>query len=183
MLLDLIHKIPNQMEEILGPEGRDQFLAFLEEALTVSKNAILEVSFQQYETVLKFEISQVYSAIEAVKTTLSGEIEKLRYEIAVKIVNLQGEILDLRAEMKINFSEVNSKILKLQFEFEMETAKIRKELKTEIADLRAETKTDFLELQKSIVDIHKTIATQTRWILGGMLGVATLFAAIGKVIN
>ncbi len=101
--------------------------------------------------------------------------------MAVKIVNLQGEVLDLRAEMKINFSEVNSKILKLQFEFEM--AKIRKELKTEIADLRAETKTDFLELQKSIVDIYKTISTQTRWILGGMLGVATLFAAIGKVIN
>lgn len=110
------------------------------------------------------------------KTTLSGEIEKLRYEVAVKIVNLQGEVLDLRAEMKINFSEVNSKILKLQFEFEMETAKIRKELKTEIADLRAETKTDFLELQKSIVDIYKTISTQTRWILGGMLGkLKTLF--------
>ncbi len=132
--------------------------------------------------------------------------------MAIKIVNLQGEILDLRAEMKINFSEVNSKILKLQFEFEMETAKIRKELgdfysdleteiaelrtelkteianlrtelKTEIAELRAETKTDFLELQKSIVDIHKTISVQTRWILAGMLGVATLSATIGKIIN
>ncbi len=28
MLLDLIHKIPNQMEEILGPEGRINFSLF-----------------------------------------------------------------------------------------------------------------------------------------------------------
>ncbi|QCO35895.1 hypothetical protein E4412_00580 [Leptospira interrogans] len=28
MLLDLIHKIPNQMEEILGPEGRINFWLF-----------------------------------------------------------------------------------------------------------------------------------------------------------
>ncbi|EMM93909.1 hypothetical protein LEP1GSC158_4517 [Leptospira interrogans serovar Zanoni str. LT2156] len=48
----------------MGPEGRDQFLAFLEEALTASKNATLEISFQQYETFLKSEISQVDSAIK-----------------------------------------------------------------------------------------------------------------------
>lgn len=50
--------------------------------------------------------------------------------------------------MKINFSEVNSKILKLQFKFEMETAKIRKELKTEIADLMSRNKNRFLRITK-----------------------------------
>ncbi|EMN48757.1 hypothetical protein LEP1GSC088_4016 [Leptospira interrogans str. L1207] len=47
-------------------------MAFLEEALTASKNATLEISFQQYETFLKSEISQVDSAIKQVKNCESS---------------------------------------------------------------------------------------------------------------
>ncbi|EKP06236.1 hypothetical protein LEP1GSC018_2000 [Leptospira kirschneri str. 2008720114] len=104
------------------------------------------------------------------------ETAKIRKELGDFYSDLEIEIAELRTELK-------TEIANLRAELKTEIANLRAELKTEIADLRAETKTDFLELQKSIVDIHKTISVQTRWILAGMLGVATLSAAIGKIIN
>ncbi|AYV56056.1 LA_3696 family protein [Leptospira kmetyi] len=165
MPVDLIHKIPIQIEETLGREGKDQFVAFLNEVFAELKNSIREDSFVQFETTLKPELIQVHSKMETLKMSLNGEIEKLRYDINLKNVNLQGEVKMEIAEIKIDM--VN----------------LRNELKTDIAELRAEMKSDLHELQKSIVDIHKTVAAQTSWILTGMFGVATLSAAMGKIIN
>ncbi|MCG6166339.1 LA_3696 family protein [Leptospira sanjuanensis] len=201
MMSDLVHKIPPRLEEILGSDGKEQFLVFLNEAFMISKNLILEAGHQRFETTLKSEISKIEVMMETFKTNFSGNLERLQHNVDLKIVKIHGEISELRAELKVNVNELHSKILFVQHKLEMDVAELRQEmgefrmelkdeiavlrteLKTDMANLRAEWKSDLLEVQKSIVDIHRAIAFQTRWILAGMVGVATLSAAIGKLIH
>nr|WP_246838774.1 hypothetical protein [Leptospira stimsonii] len=124
MGMDFIHRIPRKLEELLGPEGTDQFVVFLNDAFMASGTSTLETSVNLFDTTSHSESRNVFLNKEAMKTSVSAELEKLRYEI--KIEDVRGEVSNFRAEVNVEIAELRTEMAALRSEFKTDSANLRK---------------------------------------------------------
>ncbi|RHX87496.1 hypothetical protein DLM78_00280 [Leptospira stimsonii] len=158
MVMDFIQKLPRKLEDVLGTEGLDQFVDFLNSAFVASRAQILETSADRFELRVSTDISKIKIDLTAFKADMKNDF--LEFKILI-----QSENAKFRSEIRMDIADFNSEIRK------------------EIKELREETNQSRLEIVKSIVEIHKAIAVQTRWMFGAILGSAGLALAIEKILH
>lgn len=72
---------------------------------------------------------------------------------------------------------------RLERRLQEETNQIRMEmsgLRSDFSDLRADFADHRSEIKSEITELHKMIASQTRWIFGAMIGMVGIFSIIVK---
>ncbi|MBM9499955.1 hypothetical protein JWG44_06790 [Leptospira sp. 201903071] len=146
------------MEEVLGAEGVDQFVDFLNSAFDASRAQILETSSDRFERHLSIEIAKLKVEFMAFKTDIKNEFLEFKIQI-------QSENAKFRSEIRT------------------EIADFKAEIQKEIRELREDMTQSRLETFRSIGDIHKAIAVQTRWMFGAILGSVGLVFAIEKILH
>jgi len=120
--------------------------------------------------------------------SLPEEVAAVFGSAAPKFVDFLSSSFSVQRDEVIQMSA-----LSYEKSLEKEIAGVR----LEIAELRAEMKADFADVQKQISGLHKDISglhariaglhnditTQTRWILAGLIGAATLYPLITRLIS
>ncbi len=110
MTLPLIQKVPRKLEEVLGPQGTDDFVDFLNTAFSSTRNGTMEIVTERFER------------------RLMTETGKIREEMAAFRAEWKTDLADFRAEIKMEIAEFKSEI-------RTEFANMRSELKSEIAEI------------------------------------------------
>ncbi|WP_205273390.1 LA_3696 family protein [Leptospira ainazelensis] len=155
-----VHKIPNKLEEILGLDGSLQFRKFLNTTLNEFRNEIVGFSSNRFERRLHKEASALNEEIK--------ELRGIQSQTKEEIHLLRGEMNQWKLETTREFYLFRSEIQDSQSKFREEVFSHHNELK--------------VELKTEISEIHKTISTQTRWILAGMLGVGSFLLGLAKFV-
>lgn len=84
---------------------------------------------------------------------------------------LEHRITILEREMEWSKSNINKIYSELS-----EIRKDVKDLHNRIADNQARTDAQFVAVHKELSGIHQSMTTQTRWMLAGFLGTATMIS-------
>ena len=99
----VVQRIPQKLEEVLGREGSDQFIDFLNVTFHSQEERVVQLVEDKFEKTVTEEVSKV--RLEVAK--LDTKIAELRAEVKTdigkldtKIAEVRTEIADLRAEMK-----------------------------------------------------------------------------------
>ncbi|ENO71749.1 hypothetical protein LEP1GSC012_3379 [Leptospira interrogans serovar Valbuzzi str. Valbuzzi] len=146
----LVQKVPKRLGELLGPEGTVEFVDFLNRAFGDNNSTAIDIVTDRFERRLLEEGSKLRSEISELKAEFRFEFSKFR-----------SEFTDLRTE----FTDLRTEFTNLKTEFA--------NLKTDFADHRADIKSE-------VVEIHKSISLQTKWILGVVIGTVGVFSIIVK---
>ncbi|EMN66245.1 LA_3696 family protein [Leptospira interrogans] len=146
----LVQKVPKRLGELLGPEGTVEFVDFLNRAFGDNNSTAIDIVTDRFERRLLEEGSKLRSEISELKAEFRFEFSKFR-----------SEFTDLRTE----FTDLRTEFTNLKTEFA--------NLKTDFADHRADIKSE-------VVEIHKSISLQTKWILGVVIGTIGVFSIIVK---
>lgn len=85
---------------------------------------------------------------------------------------LRSEISELKAEFRFEFSKFRTEFTDLRTEFT--------NLKTEFANLKTDFADHRADIKSEVVEIHKSISLQTKWILGVVIGTIGVFSIIVK---
>jgi hypothetical protein len=161
-----IPKFPRKMEELLGPEGKDQFIDFLNDSFYNQEENVLQVVSDRFDRRVTEEISglrlEMNKGISGLRLEMHESISGLRTEINQGMSKLDNRITEevsgLRLEIHDGMSGLDKKI----------TGEISI-TRVQISELRSELKSD--------------IATQTKWILTVILAAATLISIIQPVMT
>ncbi|RHX95110.1 hypothetical protein DLM76_07260 [Leptospira yasudae] len=208
MLTELIRKIPRKLEEVLGADGIDQFVDFLNSVFTVSRAQLLESSSERFEHRLTEEMGKQKINFLEFKTGLSGEFlsfkadlkedfSSFQMEIRQDFVSIQSridhQIAEIRAENAAFKEEVRKEIAEFKKEVRQELKEIREEMRRSnetIFRILAENQKAISEMQreisgmhKTIADLHKSIASQARWMFGAVFVLAGFFVVIEKLMH
>ncbi|AJR13136.1 hypothetical protein LEP1GSC107_4720 [Leptospira interrogans serovar Grippotyphosa str. UI 12769] len=146
----LVQKVPKRLGELLGPEGTVEFVDFLNRAFGDNNSTAIDIVTDRFERRLLEEGSKLRSEISELKAEFRFEFSKFR-----------SEFTDLKTE----FTDLRTEFTNLKTEFA--------NLKTDFADHRADIKSE-------VVEIHKSISLQTKWILGVVIGTIGVFSIIVK---
>jgi len=111
--MPVVQRIPRRLEELLGADGTDQFVDFLNGALQVHKEDIFTTVVDKFERRVVAETS-----------ALRVQIAELRTEVKTEIAEVRTEMVGLRAELKLEIADVRT-----------EVANLRSELKSDIAGI------------------------------------------------
>lgn len=122
MTMPMFHRMPRKFEEVIGSQGVDEFVGFMNTAFAANRENIVEIVSERFER------------------RLSEEIHAFRSEIKTEIADLRAEFKSDLAELR---SEFKSEIAELRADFKME-------LKQEISDLRSEMNEKFAEVYELI---------------------------------
>ncbi|RHX83795.1 LA_3696 family protein [Leptospira stimsonii] len=166
-----VNKIPNKLEEILGLDGSLQFRKFLNSTLNEFRNEVLGFSSNRFERRLQKE---TYFFKEEIKE-LREDVRGMRLQTKEEIHLLRDEMSQWKLDTTREFYLFRSEIQDSQSKFREEVSHQHNRLRTDFNDLKVEIKTE-------ITEIHKTISTQTRWILVGMLGVGSFLLGLAKFV-
>ncbi|MCR8639209.1 DUF1640 domain-containing protein [Leptospira interrogans serovar Ricardi] len=153
----LVQKVPKRLGELLGPEGTVEFVDFLNRAFGDNNSTAIDIVTDRFERRFLEEGSKLRSEISELKAEFRFEFSKFRSEFT----DLKTEFTDLRTE----FTDLRTEFTNLKTEFA--------NLKTDFADHRADIKSE-------VVEIHKSISLQTKWILGVVIGTIGVFSIIVK---
>ncbi|RHX85298.1 LA_3696 family protein [Leptospira stimsonii] len=170
----LVQNIPARLGEVLGPNGTVEFVDFLNESFGNSQANTAGILTEKLENQITKEASQVQVEITGMRSEfvdLRSNVSRLSSEFAdlrSNVSRLSSEFADLRS----NVSSLGSEFVGLRSEFSG--------LRLEFADLRADFADHRSEMKSEISEIHKMIATQTRWIFGAMIGLVGVFSIIVK---
>ncbi|MBM9575810.1 hypothetical protein JWG45_01460 [Leptospira sp. 201903070] len=99
----------------------------------------------------------------------------MRVQTKEEIHLLRDEMSQFKLDANREFYLFRSSIQDFQNKFREETLNNQNELRSDFNGLR-------LEMKSEITEIHKTISTQTRWILVGMLGVGSFLLSLAKFV-
>ena len=121
----LIPKIPHRLEELLGPQGRDEFVDFLNNALNANREDVVQVVGDRFERRLVEEISGV-----------KGEIGLLRAEMKEGLGSQRAEMNELRGSLRAEMSELRGGL--------------RADMNELRGSLRTEMKSDFAMLHRDM---------------------------------
>lgn len=146
----LVQKVPKRLGELLGPEGTVELVDFLNRAFGDNNSTAIDIVTDRFERRLLEEGSKLRSEISELKAEFRFEFSKFR-----------SEFTDLKTE----FTDLRTEFTNLKTEFA--------NLKTDFADHRADIKSE-------VVEIHKSISLQTKWILGVVIGTIGVFSIIVK---
>ncbi|WP_243401916.1 apolipoprotein A1/A4/E family protein [Leptospira haakeii] len=99
----MFRRIPRKLEEVLGDQGANEFLDFINDSFAANKENIVELVSDRFEKRLSEEINVFRSEIKA-------EMADLRAEVKEDIANLRAELkedlAEIRIEMKTEFAEI-----------------------------------------------------------------------------
>jgi predicted nucleic acid-binding Zn-ribbon protein len=174
---------------VFGPAA-PKFIDFLASTFTLQKEDVMKVSALSFEKTLQTEVSKLHvemgelrsetrTAIAEVRT----EIADLRSETRTAIAEVRTEIADLRSETGTAIAEVRTEIADLRSETRTAIAGLRTEtaeLRSEMVAMKAELKSEF---KSDIAILHRDNVVMTRWMLVAVLGGATLFPIVDKILN
>ena len=145
--------LPDEVAAVFGPAA-PKFIDFLASTFTLQKEDVMKVSALSFEKTLQTEVSK-----------LDVEMGGLRSETRTAIAGLRTEIADLRSETRTAIAGLRT-----------ETAGLRSEMVAMKAELKSEFKSD-------IAILHRDNVVMTRWMLVAVLGGATLFPIVDKIVN
>lgn len=161
------YPLPDEVEAVFGPLASKKFVDYLFKTLSLEREDLVAMSAMNFENRLISEIGTVRLEVAELRTEVKTEIAALRAEVKTDIANIRAEIADFRyevqnqiADMKNEISDVRNKIA---------------EVRTEIAESHAYLKTD-------IVNIHREISSQTKWIMTGLGLAVTLYPIISRLL-
>ncbi|MBW0433442.1 hypothetical protein HGB47_07415 [Leptospira yasudae] len=197
MFTELIRKIPRKLEEVLGADGIDQFVDFLNSVFTVSRAQLLETSSERFDHRLTEEMGKQKINFLEFKTGLSGEFLSFK-------ADLKEDFSSFQMEIRQDFVSFQSRIDHQIAEIRAENAEFKKEVRQELKEIReemrrsnetifrilAENQKAISEMQreisgmhKTIADLHKSIASQARWMFGAVFVLAGFFVVIEKLMH
>ncbi|MDX8409973.1 MAG: hypothetical protein R8J84_08065 [Mariprofundales bacterium] len=104
----------------------------------------------------------------ATQTQLSETELRLKKEIKQIEVSLQKEIKQIEVSLQKENKQIEAELRK-------DIENIRLEIKQVEVSLRREIENTRLEIKQVEVNLHQAITAQTRWMLGGLAALATLF--------
>ncbi len=159
-----IPKFPHKLEELLGREGTDEYIDFLNETLYANKEDVVQVVGDKFDRRLVEETSRLRYEMNSMKTELKSEINDLRIDMTEMKAELKGDIAVLRSELK---DEIGG---------------LRSELKDEIGGLRSEMERGFTGLHREISGIHKDNSNQTKWLLAVFLAAGVLYPILNQLV-
>ncbi|WP_246048612.1 CCDC90 family protein [Leptospira sarikeiensis] len=155
--MPMFHRMPRRFEELIGNQGADEFVGFMNTAFAANKENIVEIVSERFERRLSEEIhafrSEIKTEIADLRAEFKSDLAELRSE-------LKGDISNLRSELK-------SEIAELRADFKME-------LKQEISDLRG-------EMNEKFAEVYKLISSQTKWMFGAVVALTGIFSIIVKL--
>jgi hypothetical protein len=185
-----IPKFPRKMEELLGLEGKDQFIDFLNDSFHNQEDSVLQVVSDRFDLRVTEEIGKVNQSISLLDKRVTEEISGLRIEMHDGMFRLDNKITEeisgLRMEMHDGMFRLDNKITeeisRLDNKITEEISGLDKRItvenssiKVQIADLRSELKSD-------ISGIHHAISLQTKWLLTVILAASALISVIQPVM-
>ena len=145
--------LPDEVAAVFGPAA-PKFIDFLASTFTLQKEDVMKVSALSFEKTLQTEVSKLHV-----------EMGELRSETRTAIAEVRTEIADLRSETRTAIAGLRT-----------ETAELRSEMVAMNAELKSEFKSD-------IAILHRDNVVMTRWMLVAVLGGATLFPIVDKILN
>ncbi|WP_246050706.1 LA_3696 family protein [Leptospira langatensis] len=100
----MFQKIPRKLEELLGPDGSENFTDFLNKAFAHSKENVVEHVFERFERRLSEEIHMF-------RVEMKTDMANLRLEFKTDMAEMKSELKDeiglLRADMyKLNSIQI-----------------------------------------------------------------------------
>ena len=114
MTMILIPKFPRKMEELLGPDGREEFIDFLNDSFAHQEAGVMESVSDRFDKKVTEEIARVNEAILTLDTRVNASIMELDNRIGEKIGHLDnwlsGEISGLRMDMFEMRADLKSEI-------------------------------------------------------------------------
>ena len=78
-----IPKFPKKMSELLGDEGRDEFIDFLNDSFQGQREDIVQITVDRFEKRVVKEVSGLGAEIKSVDSLLREEMHKLSEGIQV----------------------------------------------------------------------------------------------------
>ncbi len=159
-----IPKFPHKLEELLGRQGTDEVVDFLNEAFYENKEDVVQVVGDKFDR------------------RITEESSKLRAEIG----GLRIEMKEMKAELK---AELKGDIFSLRSELKEDIGSLRSELKEDIGSLRSDMERGFTGLHREIAGIHKEISgihkdnsSQTKWLLAVFLAAGILYPLLNQLM-
>ncbi|MBE7437056.1 MAG: hypothetical protein HS115_01280 [Spirochaetales bacterium] len=173
--MPVVQKVPRRLEEVLGPEGTDQFVDFLNNALESHKEDVIQSVADKFEkkvvketSDLKVQLAEQRSEFQAIADQFEKRVVKETSDLKVQLAEQRSEMKDamanLRSEMDQKFGEVQRQFGEVQRQF-------------------GEVQKQFGDVQKQISGIHAAIAAQTRWLVVLGLAMVTLYPLIQKLLE
>ncbi|TGK23145.1 DUF1640 domain-containing protein [Leptospira yasudae] len=184
-----VHSIPDKLEEILGVDGTDQFVTFLNSTLTKFRGNMLTHASDRFEGRLKEDHLSLKNELALWKNELKEEFADFRKEVNESNYqfrfSMRAELDRFKETMRIEFNlfkeAVRTEIHAFKDEIRSNLNDHRFETKIEMNQIRLDISSFKTEVKGDIADLHKTIAIQTRWILAGMLGIGSFLLAVAKM--
>ncbi len=87
--MPLIQKIPRRLQELLGPDGTDEYVDFLNVALDAQKSDVVQLVSDRFERIVSEEVGKVRM-----------EVASLRVELKGDLAGLDSKVANIRAELK-----------------------------------------------------------------------------------
>lgn len=179
MAIPMFRRIPRKLEEVLGEEGTNEFVDFINDSFGANRENVVELVSDRFENRLSEELNTFRSEY---KTDLADLRAEFKSDLAALRAEVKEDIAELRAEVKEDIAE-------LRAEVKEDIAELRAEVKEDIAALRAEVKEDIAELRTEMnekiselrIEIHKLISVQTKWMLGAIIALTGIFSIIVKL--
>jgi len=84
----IVQKVPRKLEEVLGPEGTDQFVDFLNVSFNSQKEDVIQLVADKFERKLVEETSKLRLEMVNVKAELKSDIATQTRWILVAILSI-----------------------------------------------------------------------------------------------
>ena len=144
-----IPKFPWKMEELLGPDGKEEFIDFLNDSFAHQEESVLQVVSDRFDRRVTEESKGIYVTVAKLDHRITEEVAKLDHRITEEVAKLDHRITEEIAKLDVRITREFSRV-----------DKNIDGLRVMIAELRSEMKSD--------------ISAQTKWMFGGMMAAATL---------
>ena len=195
--------VPRPLRDQLGDAAADSLVDMLrhfeddqEQQRAIQKEHLLEVLDERFLRHLAETEERLHEEIGTLRAEVGNqigdvhkEIGTLRAEVGNQIGDVHKEIGTLRTEVGNQIGDVRKEIGALRTEVGKEIGDVRKEIGTlraevgkEIGDVHKEIGTLRTDLGNQIADVRKELNTQTRWILGVMVGATVLIPVMQRVM-
>ena len=91
-----IPKFPKKMEELLGSDGKDEFIDFLNDAFHHQEESILQIVSDRFDRRVTEESGKVNQSVSNLDNRVTEEISGVKLELA----GLRSDMYEMRSELK-----------------------------------------------------------------------------------
>ena len=110
MVMTRIPKFPKKMEELLGSDGKNEFIDFLNDSFHHQEDSVLQTVSDRFDRRVTEEDGVVNQSISLLDKRVTEEIGKVNQSISLLDKRLTKEISGVRNDMHEMKSELKSEI-------------------------------------------------------------------------